>query len=347
MESHIVNLDNLHSLLSQQERRTLSLQETFSDGENAEREDDDPQNKKLRIPWDRNPRGDRNNLKIALMSCINDNDFHVKGTFRENFKRVSYLLSADGAAFHKWKGISISGAQRKFNSILRDVSKTFRLQENGEFEYQDGETAPFESLAQKMLKDIIEKEKVRRAAKRGSSSMMIKTEDGDETGLVEEEYGEDLASFLLVKKRKSDAIDLKQTFRKAAANMLGGGGEVVEAESAADGGMKMVGIPQIHRLDSSRHNFVMNELLKQNPPIHTVYDLLQRADVSPAGIQSFAATTGINLDKPVDRLLKIYEEVASSYDYTAQMKHLCGLMAGDALEFENFIKPLYTVPLQG
>jgi hypothetical protein len=311
---------------------------------NHQNYDEDPMlRSKPRIPWDRNPRGDRNGLKYALLRCIDDNQFHINGRYRENFQTTSEILSSGGSPFCKYKGIEPSGAQRKFNVVLRDVSKTFRLTEIGDFSVPEtAEAAPFESLALKMLKDLIEKEKIRKANRRiskGDGSSSNNNNSGLDDSMMED-MDTDLVG--LLRKRKSDMVELKQTMRKAAAVAIGedpqsptGNSHPPTTASATSAGIT------IHRLDTTKHDQVVAELQTATPPILTVGDLLQAADISTSGITSFQETTSIKLNKPVDRLLKIYVEMATAPDYVYRMKTICGLNAGDALGLEDYLKPFY------
>lgn len=314
------------------------------DGDDMSSEDDQQHlmvggDKKPRIPWDRNVRGDKNGLKLALLTCVYENNFHVEGRFMENFRKVSQILSQEGSKFEKYHGIEPSGAQRKFNSVIKEVAKTYRMNDNGEFLESD-DTDGFEKLALKMLKDMIAKEKSKRlsrANKRPSEAMDDPNDDND--GLQ-----------FLLKKRNSDMISLKNTMRKAAT--VGVEGE--EQFSGVDAGSSSTSVPivsngapganrgaKIHRLDSAKHLRVLQLLRERNPPIITVGELFMAAEVSEAGTINFFNHTGIKLEKPVERILKLYEEVAAEKDFVNKMKQLTGLNAGDVLELEALLRPLY------
>lgn len=271
--------------------------------------------KKPRIPWDRNIRGDKNGLKYALLSLIKEHGFHVNGRYMDNFKEVSALLSQEGTIFSKYNGIEPSGAQRKFNSIIRDVAKTFKLTESGEF-VDESHAEGFEILALSMLKDMIVKEKLK---KLNRSKPHLESYVPGEEEEVEQDY--DLSAPLL-KKRKAEMTPLKNALRKAA-------------DAVQDQGKL------ISRLNFEHHDRVIQDLASLDSPVLTVGDFLTAADVSSIGVTTFVATTQVKLDKPVDRILKLYEEVAEEKDYVAKMKQLCGIPAADALEIESFIKPFY------
>lgn len=297
--------------------------------------DEDNPNKKPRIPWDRNPRTDRNQLKYALLSCVNEHQFHVKGKLMENFKVVSSLLSSGpNSPFLKFRGVEPSGAQRKFNSVLRNVAKTFRFNETGDISLDESnlEPQPFEQLALQMLRDIIEKEKQRKTHRRQSKSSSDPNMSFEEDPL----QSFDDVGVTMLKKRKSDVVDLKNVIRKAASAQSG-----VEIHGSLLSNTPGKGA-KIHRLDVNRHERVVEELKRFRTPILTVGDLLRVADISPTGISAFVNSTGVKLEKPVNRALKLYEEFASSADYSVQMKALCGFSLGDALELENFLKPFYS-----
>jgi hypothetical protein len=321
--------------------------------------------KKPRIPWDRNALGDKNGLKFALLSVVNDNNFHIDGKFMENFREVSRLLSQEGSKFEKYEGIEPSGAQRKFNAIIRDVANHYKIKENGDFENE--ETADgFIALAIKMLKDIINREKLKagylankpqlrpsdinnmlnhhQGGSGGGDDMDLNTshmttddhEDGGNTG-AEGGNGSVLSSSFL-KKRKAEMTPLKHHLKRVATAGVTPGGSVInnadvddEEEGIYDRG--------INRLDGETHNRVISELEKLN--IRTVGDLFKAADLSSEGIDSFLSKTQVKLTKPVDRLLKLYEEVAVAKNFVMKMQSLCGLAAGDALELETYIKPFY------
>lgn len=136
-----------------------------------------------------------------------------------------------------------------------------------------------------------------------------------------------------MKKRKAEITPLKHELKRAAvAGMTPAGSNTLDGEEIHDRG--------INRLDEETHQRVVTDLEKAN--IHTVGDLLTAADISAQGIQNFTNTTQVKLTKPVDRLLKLYEEVAVAKDFVSKMQVLCGLGAGDALELEYFLKPLYS-----
>ncbi len=290
--------------------------------------------KKPRIPWDRNVRGDKNGLKLALLTCVYENNFHVDGKFMENFKKVSQLLSQEGSKFEKYAGIEPSGAQRKFNGVIRDVAKTYRMNENGEF-LESEDTDGFEALALKMLKDIIAKEKAKRLNRtKRPSDVMDDPNDESQDDL-----------HLLLKKRKSDMISLKTTMRRAAVVGL----ENVDfCVQPGDAGSPSAAVPmnnnrgaKIHRLDNAKHLKVLQTLKERTPQVITVGDLFLSAEVSEAGCVNFLNHTGIKLEKPVERFLKLYEEVAAEKDFVNKMKQLTALNAGDVLELEAFLRPLY------
>lgn len=322
-----------NGLLQPLQPQQYSVQQSHdSDSDNDhDHFDDDQQDKKPRIPWDRNPRGDRNGLKYSLLSCINENEFHVKGKYLDNFKAISHILSSESSPFLKYRGIEPSGAQRKFNSVLRDVAKTFKVA-NGYGEIVDESDAlPFESLALKMLRDIIEKEKSKKVVRRHNKV------DGNDDNMMDE-FGDELTSIL--RKRKSDVVELKNAMRKVAASQMVD--EVSMVDSMVDTQMAPPAkIPRIHRLDIDRHNFVVDELRKFEPPILSVEHLFAKVGVSEASASSFMNKTGIRLDRPVDRMLKLYEEVAAAPDFATKMRDLCGILPGDSLELEYLLKPLY------
>lgn len=288
--------------------------------------------KKCRIPWDRNPHGDKNGLKFALLSLINDYNYHVEGMLMNNFKEVANILSRPGSKFEKYEGIEPSGAQRKFNSILREIAASYFR--NGEFVGEENAEG-FEQIGIKMLKDIIAKEKAKFSNTGGKSSRAQQLLDGEDLGLstsnasVEDiDNAEAMLSASFLKKRKAEITPLKHELKRVAvAGMI-----PEDPDEIHDRG--------INRLDVETHHRVVAELQKMN--ILTVGDLLKAADVSDHGIESFTNTTQVKLTKPVDRILKLYEEVAVAKDFVSKMQFLCGLNAGDALEFESFVKPLYT-----
>lgn len=303
--------------------------------------------KKPRIPWDRNPHGDKNGLKMALLSVVNDNAFHVEGGLMDNFREVSRILSQPGSKFEKYEGIEPSGAQRKFNAILKEVATSYRLTDSGEFEGEEAAEG-FEALSIKMLKDIIQKEKAKytnSGVKAARVEHLLNTSAAsEELGLTNSNAsvddidphlshhahaGGDLnfsTSFL--KKRKAEITPLKHALKRVA--VAGVAPEHTEEDSLDRG---------INRLDDRTHLRVLAELQKMN--IHTVEDLFKAADISPQGVQQFYEVTQVKLNKPVNRMLKLYEEVAVAKDFVSQMHSLCGLSANDALELEEFVKPIY------
>lgn len=296
--------------------------------------------KKPRIPWDRNPRGDKNGLKLALLTAINESRFHVEGRYMENFKKISQILSQEGSKFEKYQGIEPSGAQRKFNSIIKDIANNYKLLDNGDF--QDEQTAEgFEALAIQMLKDIIVKEKAKYAAttpsKNGPGGILDTSGADDAILATIDEMRNSISNSStaitptasILKKRKAEMAPLKHALKRVAALEY----EVNAVDEQAESG--------INRLDLSRHERVVQELANRETPILTVGDLLKAAEITESGISAFVAKTQVKLTKPVDRILKLYEEVAVAKDFVARMNSLCGLQAGDALEFESFIKPLY------
>ncbi|RYY85623.1 hypothetical protein EON63_07200, partial [archaeon] len=63
-------------------------------------------NKKVRIPWDRDPRGDKNGLKTTLLTTVRDGRYHVEGGLMQNFRTISKMLSEDPASpFAKYNGV--------------------------------------------------------------------------------------------------------------------------------------------------------------------------------------------------------------------------------------------------
>jgi hypothetical protein len=160
--------------------------------------------------------------------------------------------------------------------------------------------------------------------------------DGDD-GLLDE-YGDELTSIL--RKRKSDVVELKNAMRKVAASQMGGEASLLDAlvDSSVQPPTKA---PRIHRLNVDRHNFVVEELRKFDPPILSVEHLFGKVGLSENSVSEFVSRTGVRLDRPVDRMLKLYEEVAAASDYATKMRDLCGILPGDALELEYLLKPLY------
>lgn len=303
--------------------------------------------KKPRIPWDRNPHGDKNGLKYALLSVVNDHSFHVDGRLMENFREVSRILSSEGSKFEKYEGIEPSGAQRKFNAILKDVASTYYIKENGEFEGEENAEG-FEALAIKILKDIINREKAKYtgSGQKPPRADQLLNASGEDIGLSTSNASVDdvdhnghsegaVLSATFLKKRKAEITPLKHALKRVAASTI-----PANAANGSEGEEDDIHDTGINRLDLDTHNRVVQELEKIE--IRTVGDLLKAADISAQGIQNFSNKTQVKLTKPVDRILKLFEEVAVAKDFVAKMQALCGLQAGDALEFESFVKPYYT-----
>lgn len=294
--------------------------------------------KKPRIPWDRNPLGDKNGLKLALLNIVNEHSFHVDGGLMENFREVSRLLSQEGSKFEKYDGIEPSGAQRKFNSIIREIANHFPLKDNGEFENEESADG-FQVLALKILRDIISKEKAKLGSFGKADNLL-----GDESHVMDEDGNKvepaSVPATSFLKKRKAEITPLKHQLKRIAgviANPTPGDSSFVSDKGDDDDDIHDSGI---NRLDTETHSRVIQELEKLG--IRSVGDLLKAADISSTGIHNFVAKTQVKLTKPVDRVLKLYEEVAVAKDFVAKMSSLCGLQAGDALEFESYVKPLYT-----
>lgn len=280
-----------------------------SDDEEAAGLGDDVKGKKLRIPWDRDKRGDKNGLKQALLTVINENRFHVEGKYKDNFKEVSSILSQPGSVFERYHGIEPSGAQRKFNDIVRDITKTYGLVEGGEAA-DDSEAHGFEALALGMVRDMMEKEKDKSLHRQQNSSKGV---------LVAGNVG----AQGLGRKRKAGMVPLKGALRKAAAAMLG-----VDGDDDSE----------VERIDPAIHRAVCSALSGRAA---TVEDLLRIAGVSAEGSAKLLATTAVHPDRPLDRLLRLYEEVSGARDYVSRARVLLGMGTADALELDALLRPLY------
>jgi hypothetical protein len=91
----------------------------------------------------------------------------------------------------------------------------------------------------------------------------------------------------------------------------------------------------------TQHDAAVNGIKAKSPEVVTVGDLLQVADVSEKGRSDFFFTTQLRADKPLDRLLSLYEEVCEERDYVSKCMALMGLNAADALELDVFLRPFY------
>jgi hypothetical protein len=310
--------------------------------------------KKARIPWDRNPLGDKNGLKLGLLTVVHDSNFHVNGGLMENFREVSRILSQDGSKFEKYDGIEPSGAQRKFNSVIREIATHFPVKENGEFENEENAEG-FQIVGLKLLRDIINKEKVKlrsyiQKANDNTNNMMVGGNEEpnviDEDDMHTQEPASvptvpSISSTSFLKKRKAEITPLKHQLKRIAGSLANPNPSDMSMLSDKGGDldddMQDTGI---NRLDTETHARVVHELEKLG--ITNVGELLKAADVSANGIHNFVNKTQVKLTKPVDRMLKLYEEVAVAKDFVSKMGNLCGLHPGDALEFESYVKPFYT-----
>lgn len=127
-----------------------------------------PNNKKPRIPWDRNPRGDKNGLKAILLRVVYENNFHIDGLLKDNFKKVQDILSHSPSPFDKFMGVEAYGAQRKFNSILKEVAITCSNLTNSSTSrplYY-----PFEELALKIMSDMNNRSKKKKSLNSSQSA---------------------------------------------------------------------------------------------------------------------------------------------------------------------------------
>jgi hypothetical protein len=293
-------------------------------------DDADQGKKKNRIPWDRDPRGDKNGLKFALLTVVHENKFHVEGRYKDNFRQISKMLSQPGSAFEKYRGIEASGAQRKFNQIIREAAKSFELNEEGEF-INEQEAVGFEVLALSMIKDMVEKEKQKAFYRQNK---YVKPDDN-----LSSPGNCGPQGTTLLRKRRADMLDMKSTFRKLAR-------QEVELEQPNDNcnddnEREYISEQHVSLVDYRTHTQAIAALKKKHVNMNTVSDLLQVMGISDAGISAFAEVTQVKMDKPLDRLLRLYEDIALQQDYVPKAKLLMGLDTADALELECFLRPFY------
>lgn len=299
---------------------------------------EDGSKKKSRIPWDRDPRGDKNGLKLALLTLIHDNKYHIEGKYMDNFRDVATLLSQPGSVFERYQGIEPSGAQRKFNQIVKEVAKTFALTESGEFQ-QEQEASGFEVLALSMIKDMVNREKEKNAHRQSRTQGKVFAPSSSSPVPVPRGNVGPQGTTLL-RKRKADIIPLKTALRKfALVDSSFGDQEGTEGENA--GGDSPVDSATNARVEYSVHKVAVQRLKERFQDITQVDHVLKAAEISSSGIASFAATTQVKMEKPVDRILILYEEIMSERDYVSKAKLLLGLGTADALELDAFLRPLY------
>ncbi len=231
----------------------------------------------------------------------------------DNFRAVSAMLSQSGSVFEKYCGIEPSGAHRKFNAIIKEVAKLF-LTEDGEIVNEQGAVG-FESVALAIIRDMVDKERQKNAmriTKSGKNSLSALACQGN----------------VLLRKRKADIVPVKSAMRKAAKQ------EVVMQEEEEPEAV-------VPRVDYSTHKAALQALTQQYPHAGSVLELLKAADISQAGIADFSITTKIKPEKPVARLLRLFEEVMDDRDYVARTKTLLGMDTADALELDAFLRPFY------
>eukprot|EP01031_Cornospumella_fuschlensis_P029086 gene29086-35104_t len=304
-------------------------------GASSEQQKEADNDKKTRIPWDRDPRGDKNGLKTTLLNTVREGRYHIEGGLMQNFREISKILSTDPTSpFVKFNGIERSGAQRKFNQIVREMTQMY-VSPEGEIQ-NENEATEYERLALEIIRDLIEKEKSKvlsRASRAPQGKVSVDGEDGEEEqGLLGEESASSQNIYSgLLKKRRSEGgiIPVKGIFRKVAR------AEVESSMLNADG-------EALPRISLQQHHAAVDAIKKKHPSIATVADVLKAADLSPKGIADLFSATNLKPDKPMDRILRLYEEVCEDREYAAKCKSLFGLSAADALELDVFLRAFYS-----
>eukprot|EP01039_Chlorochromonas_danica_P002022 gene2022-2205_t len=335
-QEHSANNTLVEELLSPNSSDEEENQE-FVDASHGGFPSEDGSRKKSRIPWDRDPRGDKNGLKLALLTLIHDHKYHIEGKYMDNFRDVATLLSQPGSVFERYQGIEPSGAQRKFNQIVKEVAKTFALTESGEFQ-QEQEASGFEILALSMIKDMVNREKEKNARRQSRTPGKAIASPSSPVPVPRGNVGPQGTT--LLRKRKSDIIPLKTALRKfALTDSFFGDQEGTEGVNA--GYESPVDSAANARVEYSVHKVAIQRLKERFPDITQVDHVLKAAEISSSSIASFATTTQVKMEKPVDRILVLYEEIMSERDYVSKAKLLLGLGTADALELDAFLRPLY------